>query len=197
MWPAHSEDSIYSDNFTWFLDGIAVRTVHGSFVGYAHREMRHETFASWCAIIVDLGGLSLRWRLGVRCSRHTSDLIGQEMWLTQLVKCEYTHPSQWDASVYSHVHYKFIMSSLHSTKQIIKLASPAERWPSHTRSLHWAHQTHPKCLPQTTDNLHISMNFIVMKRHTFEFLPALQLNGLCISTLIHTYEKSDDLPLLP
>ena len=52
-----------------------MRTVHGSFVGYAHREMRHEAFASWCAIIVDLGGLSLvflfviRWRLGVRCRK--------------------------------------------------------------------------------------------------------------------------------
>ena len=101
-------------------------------------------------------------------------------------------------SVYLLQRRMFILPSLHSTEQIIKLVSPAERWPSRTQRLHWAHQTHPKCPPRTTDNLHISMNSesIVMKtwRHTL-FLPVPQLNGLCISTLIHIYEKSDDLPL--
>ena len=48
-----------------------------------------------------------------------------------------------------------------------------------------------KCLPRTTNNLHISENSIVMKRGTL-FLPVLQLNGLCVSTLTHTYEKSDN-----
>ena len=51
-----------------------------------------------------------------------------------------------------------------------------------------------KCLPRTTNKLQISKNSIlylaVTKRNTILILPALQLNRLCVSTLINTCEKN-------
>ena len=75
---------------------------------------------------------------------------------------------------------------------VIKIGVP--RWKvtqSHTSVALGFTELIQRCPTRTTDNL---QNSIVMKRDPL-FLPVLQLNSLCVSALIHTWEKSDDWPL--
>ena len=70
--------------------------------------------------------------------------------------------------------------------------TPPEKWPIRKQGSFT--ELIQKCLPRITNNLQISMNSTLMKRDTSP-LPVLLLNSLCVSTLIYTWEKSDDWPL--